>query len=1142
MIDSSETPLTLPEAEGERAAGTGSPVSSASGMAEPRIRRWWQRVANEDVPGADSPDDQVRPNAWVPIALILVIAFAFQFRFAAAQHLSSHIDESASVLAATMVADKGYPLFPSGTLYLQGATISYALAPMIKLGWGDLDNLLPLRMFSVIVGTIAVLFSFLLARSITRSSAVGFIAALLLAIDPVTVRWGGMVRMYALLQLLSLIVIWLFVRGLQRPPKRRDLIIMVIVFWFGVFTQIAMFLLIPPMAAIAFLTYGRDLLGKRRDVTAALLACCGAPALMMGLNSLIAPSDERVSNSIPGISFVGDFLFSADQLLHPTAQSFVLLFSYSEFGIFIPVIIVLASALLVGRFFLGEAGFVPYVSERKRILGALLMIYWFPIIVVGALATEQNERYLLHVQPIGLILVVLVAYDFVKHPFPLVQSINMRLAMRTMTVDGVGALQRPRPRVERAQTREEAAEAAFTPERLLPAWLSVRAVSIIGFVAVFVIGAAIRISHLNNLSLWLDEGFTALYSQQEWRAVSGTLGFYSPHPPLYFTMVKVSDLFVSNELAGRLISVVLGIATIPVFYLLIMKVLDRRAAFVSSLVLAFSPIHLYYSQEARMYATVVFLIALSYLALVSYNQKPRWTWAAVYGLSAALALWVDYSSTYALAPQAVFILVQFFRHRRAAAPLLAAGLFAILAYLPWIPQVLDSIDAANLVERREAYLGVDQSRVTTTLLAMLGIAGDGSYFQTFNPTWWNRWPDSRFILILAVLPVLALGVKALWGRWEAMAVIGGLLGTMLVGIWVSLISPGFAERTVLTTTLGFAGLVGAAFATRLSWFIRSIAVASLVALLAIQASTIDVIYNGAVKQQWRTVSADVELISPLQWPLVTYSYGAVADTVVDIYYPGLLKSMRVTTIRDGALENVLSNGVIPEVGLTRTFDLPAGKLAEALPQTPENVLVWYLYYTREGEPEVRAALRREGYTRVMHNVYRAPRYQVYLDLFIRPGANLGEFVPIDNTFAALDAGWILPEDGVTVGQSEPGGASELVIANQTLLPKMAILPVTPSEDRSLLTFSVEFKTALPAREVGVTISCMSAAGTELWAAPAEIPLQTGSTDVWRSVKVTTLCPKETVSVQLVLENQGIGEVSFRNPTLQTLTIPPLPEN
>ena len=48
----------------------------------------------------------------------------------------------------------------------------------------------------------------------------------------------------------------------------------------------------------------------------------------------------------------------------------------------------------------------------------------------------------------------------------------------------------------------------------------------------------------------------------------------------------------------------------------------------------------------------------------------------------------------------------------------AAGVAAMLVYVPWIPQVLSSIDAANQVERRESYLGVDWSRIGTTLLAL----------------------------------------------------------------------------------------------------------------------------------------------------------------------------------------------------------------------------------------------------------------------------------------------------------------------------------------------------------------------------------------------------------------------------------------
>lgn len=1134
MIESVQGGSSLSPAEERVAPGDHAAVAFP---VETPMRRWWRRAGTSHSE-TDLLDDRVRANAWIPVAMLALIVGAFLFRYTAAEHLSSHVDEAASVLAAEMVADKGVPVFPSQTLYLQGATISYLLAPLLKVGVGGLDDLLPLRLLSVFAGTISVFFAYKLGRLLTGSAAAGFVVALLIAVDPASVRWSGMVRMYALLQLLSLIVIWLFLRALMRPPVRRELAIMVGVFWLGVFTHIAIALLLPGMIVAAFLTYGRDLQDRRRDLTTALAACAGAPVVMLGLNKLFAPPDESVSDSLPGVSFVGDFLFSFDQILHPTFQSWRLLFSYDSFGEVVAVLVVGASCVLLGRHFLGEPAVTAYTIVRRRIVTTLFMLYWLPILAVAMLATEQNERYLLHIHPIGLILVVVLVYDLINRPFPSLQSARIRM---THAMEPVGAFaevaqpwRRPR-RIHAAPSRGDGDAGAREPFVTLPGWLSLRVIAIAGFVGVALIGAAVRISHLSRLSLWLDEGFTVLYSRQEWTAVSGTNGFYSPHPPLYFTLVKVSDLFFADEIAGRMISVVAGIATIPVFYLLMAKVLDRRAAFVSALVLALSPIHLYYSQEARMYALVVFLIAVSYLALISYNQRPHWAWAGVYGLSAALALWVDYSSFYALAPQVLFILVQFYRHRRAAAPLFVAGVLAVIAYAPWIPQVLDSIDSANLVERRESYLGVDQSRVTTALLAMMGFAGDGSYFQSFRETAWNRWPDSRGIFLIAALPVIGLGIRGLWRRWEAMVVVGGLLGTMLVGVWVSLISPGFAERTVLTSVLGWAALLGAAFSARTSRVVKGIAAISLVAVLLVQTSTIDVIYNGAVKQQWKTATADVAMVAPLNIPVVTYSYGAVADTLMDIYYPGLLDDMRVITIRDGALEDVLSNGVIPEVGLTRTFDIAAGRLGEVLPQTPENDLVWYLYYTREGESDVRAAINRIGYTRVLRNHYVAPRYQVFLELYARPGANLGSEVPIDASFGAHENAWVLPPDGATVA-TDAAGTAQLTIANQSFEGREAF-NLVDAIGPTLATFSAELLTTLPTDKAGVLVSCLSTAGTELSVQTAEVPSQSGSTIAWRRVQVSALCPPETTSVRLTFRNLGFGEVAYRNPSLRILDVP-----
>ena len=104
----------------------------ADNLAAPSAtRRWWQRAGSSQEQNLDAYDVTVAANAWVPIALFAVIVCAFLFRFAAADQLSSHVDEAASVLASEMVVEKGAPIFPSGTLYLQGATISYIIAPLI---------------------------------------------------------------------------------------------------------------------------------------------------------------------------------------------------------------------------------------------------------------------------------------------------------------------------------------------------------------------------------------------------------------------------------------------------------------------------------------------------------------------------------------------------------------------------------------------------------------------------------------------------------------------------------------------------------------------------------------------------------------------------------------------------------------------------------------------------------------------------------------------------------------------------------------------------------------------------------------------------------------------------------------------------
>src|SRR5436309_3125309 len=91
--------------------------------------------------------------AWAVVALI---ALAFVLRLAAADQMPQHVDEGNMLLGIQTVADRGWPMLPSGVLYIHGATLSYLLAPLAKLGLLDYLHPLPMRVPSAIFGAVAV--------------------------------------------------------------------------------------------------------------------------------------------------------------------------------------------------------------------------------------------------------------------------------------------------------------------------------------------------------------------------------------------------------------------------------------------------------------------------------------------------------------------------------------------------------------------------------------------------------------------------------------------------------------------------------------------------------------------------------------------------------------------------------------------------------------------------------------------------------------------------------------------------------------------------------------------------------------------------------------------------------------------------
>jgi mannosyltransferase len=494
-----------------------------------------------------------------------------------------------------------------------------------------------------------------------------------------------------------------------------------------------------------------------------------------------------------------------------------------------------------------------------------------------------------------------------------------------------------------------AAPATAVPWRLTPGAVAL---------AVVVLGGLLRLYRYTALSLWVDEGITIGVSRLPWPDVLGLHGAYEVHPPLYFALTKAMSLLVPEADAGRLVSVIAGTLTIAVVYFLAARLVQPWAGVLAALALAVAPLHVWYSQEGRPYALMTLLIALSYLALVAYIQAGRRGWVGVYALAVLASVYTEYSAVYALLPQGL-ILVYLLRHeRRRAGVLLAAAGAAALAFLPWLPQLLHTAASGP----NKALFAVTPARVVSSLLSLAGLAAPLSRRgNAAEATASLSAGDLALygLLALAVTPAVLAGAVTLArrSRLGLLVAVALLAGTIVTGVALSLVFPGYAKRTVLPALLGWALLIGAApLAAGLSRRWRALSLGSTVLALLIAAATLLATYQNGDKQHWRDLATATMQAQAAGGTVITYP--TVAATLIDVYEPVVMTRPHVA-IRDG--------GRLP------ALTAPGGGRLDR---------VWLAYLDFQGIDALRADLAAQGYVRRSHTEYPD---QLYLDLYTRSG-------------------------------------------------------------------------------------------------------------------------------------------------------------
>ena len=142
-----------------------------------------------------------------------------------------------------------------------------------------------------------------------------------------------------------------------------------------------------------------------------------------------------------------------------------------------------------------------------------------------------------------------------------------------------------------------------------------------------IFGIILRFYNLGYNSLWLDEAVTYDTSLKSFGEIWTIISSGDFNPPLFYWMEHVMLFFGNNEFILRIIPAILGILTIPLFYLVGKDSLIVMLESLQQLLLAFSSFHIYYSQEARAYSAMLFFASLSilfFLKAIQENDSKNW--------------------------------------------------------------------------------------------------------------------------------------------------------------------------------------------------------------------------------------------------------------------------------------------------------------------------------------------------------------------------------------------------------------------------------------------------------------------------------------------------------------------------------------
>ena len=410
-------------------------------------------------------------------------------------------------------------------------------------------------------------------------------------------------------------------------------------------------------------------------------------------------------------------------------------------------------------------------------------------------------------------------------------------------------------------------------------------------------------------SFWLDESIGVIEVSKH--GINGLLTQFlgvDNHPPLYYLFLDIwSSVFGYSEVSVRMLTVLFGVGTVYVTYLICRELLpkEKNFAIITCLLLATSQFHIYYSQEARMYSQAAFFASLAIYLFLKLLENTKNKQYGLWLLFSSCLVALFFSDYMPILLWPIFPIIGLVRKlpKRWWFMFFLSHLPLIFLGLLWLPTFLVQIQGGKWV--------------LATLPAWKDVAGGATFKNAILV--WMKFVLGRIsfynkllyysLVTIASVPILLSIIFSLYSFKKYLIIFLWLTIPLLLGFVMSIFFPAFNYFRFTYVIPSFYIVVGLGL-----WSLKNINLRGLLAGLIITFNFLSFsIYNfdqNQQREQWRQATEFLEMqaekddivLFEFPEPFAPYRW----------YQKGKLKALGATdsiSANKGATENKLNNTI-----------------------------------------------------------------------------------------------------------------------------------------------------------------------------------------------------------------------------------------